>query len=101
MRFSYGASDLKELRNSHSLTISRLPFYKRIMQLAKERKDAILIDVGCCCAISYFFFTSLKCSIFNHIVGHELRKIVADGWPAENVVGFELVKGEDIILPSL
>ncbi|KAF8626571.1 hypothetical protein AX15_004796 [Amanita polypyramis BW_CC] len=61
---------------SYSFTtyrIARLPFYKRVLQLAEERKDAILVDVGCC-------------------LGHELRKIAADGWPAGNMVGFDLVK---------
>jgi len=45
--------------------------YPRVLELAKERKDAILLDVGCC-------------------FGCDLRKAVADGWPAENVIGFEL-----------
>ncbi|KAF8337271.1 hypothetical protein F5887DRAFT_984699 [Amanita rubescens] len=50
---------------------SGVPAYPRVLELAKERKDAILLDVGCC-------------------FGCDLRKAVADGWPVENVMGFEL-----------
>ena len=28
--------------------ITHVPAYPRVLQLAKERKDAILLDVGCC-----------------------------------------------------
>ncbi|KAF8732670.1 hypothetical protein AX14_004106 [Amanita brunnescens Koide BX004] len=60
--------------------------YRRILQLAKERKDAILLDVGCC-------------------FGNDLRKAVADGWPVENVIGFDLRKefwnfGHDLFLDT-
>ncbi|KAM6495368.1 hypothetical protein JOM56_008074 [Amanita muscaria] len=51
--------------------IVRSPFYERALQIAKEHKDPILLDVGC-------------------NLGHDLRKVVADGWPIKNVVGFDL-----------
>ncbi len=31
------------------LKVSRLPVYKRVLELSHERKDAIFMDVGCCC----------------------------------------------------
>jgi hypothetical protein len=30
------------------LRITQVPDYPRVLELAKERKDAILLDVGCC-----------------------------------------------------
>ena len=31
------------------LRVTHVPAYPRVLQLAKERQDAILLDVGCCC----------------------------------------------------
>jgi hypothetical protein len=28
-----------------------LPAYERVMRLGRERKDPILLDIGCCCAL--------------------------------------------------
>ncbi|KAF8632186.1 hypothetical protein AX15_001954 [Amanita polypyramis BW_CC] len=53
------------------LKISRLPVYQRVLRLPRERKGAILLDVGCC-------------------FGNDLRKAVSDGWVLENVIGFDL-----------
>ena len=33
----------------YRLKVSRLPVYKRVLELSHERKDAIFLDVGCCC----------------------------------------------------
>ncbi|KIL67221.1 hypothetical protein M378DRAFT_73806 [Amanita muscaria Koide BX008] len=55
------------------LRIVHSPFYGRALQIAKEHKDPIFLDVGC-------------------NLGTDLRKAVADGWPIENVVGFDLEK---------
>jgi len=68
------------------LKITHVPAYRRVLQLSKERKDAILLDVGCC-------------------LGYDLRKAVTDGWPAENGIGFELRKefwsfGYDLFLDT-
>ena len=38
-----------EIGRSHRLKISRLPVYSRLLALGRERADAILLDVGCCC----------------------------------------------------
>ncbi|KAK2463447.1 hypothetical protein APHAL10511_004533 [Amanita phalloides] len=53
------------------LKISRLPAYPDVLELSRHRKDAILLDVGCC-------------------FGNDLRKAVSDGWPVENVIGSDL-----------
>jgi hypothetical protein len=54
--------------------ITLWPAYGRALQLCKERKDAIFVEVGCS-------------------LGQDLRKIVVDGWPVENAIGFDLHKG--------
>jgi len=64
---------IKSIRFTKCVFSSLIPTYPSALRLAKERKDAIWLDVGCC-------------------VGCDLRKVVADGWPVENVVGFELRK---------
>ncbi|KZV95797.1 hypothetical protein EXIGLDRAFT_734645 [Exidia glandulosa HHB12029] len=50
-----------------SLKISRLPPYSEVLQLGRERKHAVLLDLGCC-------------------FGNDARKAVADGFPAEQVI---------------
>ncbi|KAF8732671.1 hypothetical protein AX14_004106 [Amanita brunnescens Koide BX004] len=75
-----------QMGNTRLRLIRQSAEYRRILQLAKERKDAILLDVGCC-------------------FGNDLRKAVADGWPVENVIGFDLRKefwnfGHDLFLDT-
>ncbi|KAJ7207181.1 hypothetical protein GGX14DRAFT_698299 [Mycena pura] len=55
------------------LRISRLPAYPRIMPLLREQPDAILLDLGCC-------------------FGADLRKVAADGFPTQNLIGCDLRK---------
>ncbi|THV02783.1 hypothetical protein K435DRAFT_320303 [Dendrothele bispora CBS 962.96] len=51
--------------------ISRLPAYPDVLELGRTREKAILLDIGCC-------------------FGHDLRKVVADGFPINNVVASDL-----------
>ncbi|KAH9913286.1 uncharacterized protein B0H18DRAFT_177686 [Fomitopsis serialis] len=53
------------------LGASRLPAYDQVVKLGKERKGAILLDIGCC-------------------LGVDVRKAVADGFPAENAIASDL-----------
>ncbi|KAH9481460.1 Methyltransferase adrK [Psilocybe cubensis] len=53
------------------LKIARLPGYPKALKLLEQRKDPILLDIGCC-------------------FGNDARKAVVDGWPAENVVASDL-----------
>lgn len=34
---------------SVSIKLGRLPAYKQLLKLGKERKGAIFLDIGCCC----------------------------------------------------
>ncbi|KAF5310241.1 hypothetical protein D9619_010435 [Psilocybe cf. subviscida] len=56
------------------LKIARLPAYKHALTLLNERKDPILLDLGCC-------------------FGNDLRKAVCDGWPVEHVIASDLQQG--------
>ncbi|KAF5344026.1 hypothetical protein D9758_012894 [Tetrapyrgos nigripes] len=47
------------------------PIYKHVLELGKTRKDAIFLDIGCA-------------------LGHDTRKVVADGYPVQNVVASDL-----------
>ncbi|OJT14322.1 hypothetical protein TRAPUB_9113 [Trametes pubescens] len=49
-----------------NLKLGRLPAYKQLLTLGKERKGAIFLDIGCC-------------------FGTDVRKAVSDGYPVENV----------------
>ncbi|KZT71790.1 hypothetical protein DAEQUDRAFT_687159 [Daedalea quercina L-15889] len=53
------------------LVANRLPAYDQVIKLGKERKGAILLDIGCC-------------------FGVDVRKAVADGFPVENAIGSDL-----------
>ncbi|THH09617.1 hypothetical protein EW145_g1879 [Phellinidium pouzarii] len=54
-----------------SLTISRLPVYKDLLKMGKERPGAIFLDFACC-------------------FGNDTRKAIADGFPMENVIGSDI-----------
>ncbi|KAI0313146.1 hypothetical protein OF83DRAFT_579381 [Amylostereum chailletii] len=55
------------------LKIARLPAYPDLLRLGKERKGAILLDLGCC-------------------FGNDAYKAVQDGYPSENVIASDLSK---------
>ncbi|KAH9846620.1 hypothetical protein C2E23DRAFT_890709 [Lenzites betulinus] len=54
-----------------SLKLGRLPAYQELIALGKSRKDAVLLDIGCC-------------------FGNDLRKAVSDGYPIENCIASDL-----------
>ncbi|KAH9481459.1 Methyltransferase ausD [Psilocybe cubensis] len=53
------------------LTIARLSAYPKVLKLLEQRKDPILLDLGCC-------------------FGNDSRKAMIDGWPIENIVASDL-----------
>ncbi|EJU05123.1 hypothetical protein DACRYDRAFT_20662 [Dacryopinax primogenitus] len=73
--------------NFTKLKISRLPPYPQMMELVRNRPDAIYLDIGCC-------------------FGNDARKAVVDGYPMQNIIcsdlrpqywdlGFELFRDKD------
>ncbi|KZV97531.1 hypothetical protein EXIGLDRAFT_607962 [Exidia glandulosa HHB12029] len=57
--------------NFTTLKISRFAIYQDFLQLPTVRRDAVLLDLGCC-------------------FGNDARKAVADGFPASQVIASDL-----------
>ncbi|EJD05460.1 uncharacterized protein FOMMEDRAFT_165874, partial [Fomitiporia mediterranea MF3/22] len=56
-----------------TLKISHLPAYQDLLRLGKQRQGAIFLDFACC-------------------FGNDTRKVIADGYPVENVIASDLKK---------
>lgn len=54
------------------LNLSNFSVYEHILELGRERPDAVLLDIGCC-------------------FGIDARKAAADGFPAKNIIASDLV----------
>ncbi|KAG2342482.1 hypothetical protein BDR05DRAFT_964090 [Suillus weaverae] len=54
------------------LNLSNLSVYKQILELGRERPDALLLDIGCC-------------------LGVDARKAAADGFPAKNIIASDVL----------
>ncbi|KAG1841693.1 hypothetical protein DFJ58DRAFT_807911 [Suillus subalutaceus] len=54
------------------LNLSNFPVYEQILQLGRERPDAVLLDIGCCCTLNHY-------------------KAAADGFPAKNIIASDIV----------
>ncbi|EIW62932.1 uncharacterized protein TRAVEDRAFT_112609 [Trametes versicolor FP-101664 SS1] len=57
-----------------ALRLPSLPGYDRLIELGKERKNAVLLDIGCC-------------------FGNDVRIAAADGFPAKQIVATDLYGG--------
>ncbi|KAF8558297.1 hypothetical protein OG21DRAFT_1595447 [Imleria badia] len=57
--------------NFTRLKISKMPAYKDVLKLGKEREGALLLDIGCC-------------------FGNDARKAALDGFPAKQIVASDL-----------
>ncbi|KIJ66722.1 hypothetical protein HYDPIDRAFT_85606 [Hydnomerulius pinastri MD-312] len=55
------------------LDMTKLPVYESIINLGRERSNAVLLDIGCC-------------------FGVDARKAAADGFPLKNIVASDLKK---------
>ncbi|KAF9027794.1 hypothetical protein BDP27DRAFT_1350413 [Rhodocollybia butyracea] len=53
------------------MNMSHLPAYPQFLSLSRERKDAIMLDIGCC-------------------FGVDVRKAIVDGFPAHNAIASDL-----------
>ncbi|KAM5531491.1 hypothetical protein V8D89_014816 [Ganoderma adspersum] len=51
--------------------IARLPAYKQLLALGKERQDPIFLDIGCC-------------------FGNDIRRVIQDGFPMGGAIGSDL-----------
>lgn len=71
--------------------ISNLPCYETFICLAKERNDAIFLDIGCCCECRALYQYPGDGTLRSG--GTDIRKVVADGVLVKNVVGTDLRPG--------
>ncbi|TFY60412.1 hypothetical protein EVG20_g7423 [Dentipellis fragilis] len=60
-----------KLMEAFRLTVTELEGYNKLLKLARERRGAIFVDIGCC-------------------FGNVARKAVLDGFPVENIVASDL-----------
>jgi hypothetical protein len=78
----------------YRLKISRLPAYHDLLKLGKQRNGSIFLDIGSCCESTPAHLSNpeqIQMSII--LVGNDARKVVADGFPLENVVTSDLHQG--------
>jgi hypothetical protein len=81
---------------TNRLGMTWLPAYKRVRELYKERPGAIFVDIGCGCERPKLITMADHCFDFTYKkkkVGQDLRKLSADGWPAENLVAVDVREG--------
>ena len=71
--------------------ISKQSIYEDIVRIGRERKDAVFLDIGCCCGYipPRYHLSALTSSI----VATDARKVAADGFPARNIIVSDLKKG--------
>jgi hypothetical protein len=70
------------------------PSYRHLLDVGKFRKGAIFLDIGCCSENRIIVATALLSPItYTLIVGTDARKLIADGYPLEQVVTSDLRQG--------
>lgn len=71
----------------------RIPAYNYLLKLGEEREGAILLDIGCCCELPDTQNMS-SVRLTSGLVGNDVRKVVADGFPVHNVVATDIHPGQ-------
>ncbi len=70
-------------RTQRSIKAATSKAYPQVRRIGSEDPSAVYLDLGC-------------------FVGTDVRKLVADGWNPERVIGSDLRAGESgIVIPSL
>jgi hypothetical protein len=65
-----------------------------LLPLVRKNPNALLLDVGCGCE-SHFYFSILTLILrCHHLVGHDTRKVVLDGFPVKNVIASDISHGK-------
>lgn len=73
------------------LNVSTVPNYQKVLQLGKGRRDALFLDLGCACACLVKVFLAYPDGFS---VGTDIRKLIQDGYPAQNVIASDLRPGQ-------
>ncbi len=83
----------------HRLKLPLLPGYDRLIKLGKERKNAVLLDIGCCCKsfratspVDGYIYQCLIC-----LVGNDVRMAAADGFPVKQIEATDLYGGPCLV----
>jgi hypothetical protein len=64
--------------------------YEHILELGRERPDALLLDIGCCCTSDHDVLLTALNNLDSILVGVNARKAAADGFPAKNIIASDL-----------
>ena len=67
--------------------------YPNLLEIGKTRKGAIFLDIGCCSEKSWHHYSLLVRNAYILIVGTDARKLIADGYPLEQVITSDLYQG--------
>jgi hypothetical protein len=80
-----------------NLRITRRPTYPHVLELGKDRPDAIFLDIGCCRKNQLVLGVCLDDLTDNFapgcVVGAEVRKVIHDGWPMSHAIATDLRAG--------
>ena len=71
----------------------RVPAYNHLLKLGTQREGAILLDIGCCCELPAAHDVTWV-RLTSGLVGNDVRKAVADGFPVHNVVATDIHPGQ-------
>ena len=75
-----------------SLRLSRIAPYPRLLELGRSRAHPIRLDVGSCCELDTLTASGdVIEAVF--VVGTDLRKLIADGYPRDSVIATDVVPG--------
>ena len=69
--------------------------YQNLLEMGKSRKGAIFLDIGSC-SENHAIIITIRLLVQNTyvlIVGTDARKLIADGYPLEQVVTSDLRQG--------
>lgn len=69
-----------------------MPAYQRVLKLGRERNNPVFVDIGCCCKLVHSVSRAFH-KPRNGSVGDNIRRIVADGFLVDGVLGFDIEKG--------
>lgn len=73
-----------------------MPAYQKVLKLGRERDNAIFLDIGCCCRLIRYIFRAFNISRSDS-VGDNIRRVVADGFPIDKVLGSDIEQGMCIV----
>ena len=73
----------------------RLSPYRDLLKIGKSRRGAIYLDIGSCGKNRHLsIFLKILTYFFITIVGNDARKLVADGFPLDQIVTSDLRQGD-------